>query len=84
LRAYAANTNLDEMVPGPLKGEEVFTLLDVPDAVIDLRRWAGRIKVIGRISEHQELAAAFAKSSPALRAAFDDYLRTIRADGSYD
>jgi ABC-type amino acid transport substrate-binding protein len=36
------------------------------------------------LSEHQELAAAFAKSSPALRAAFDDYLRTIRTDGSYD
>jgi glutamine transport system substrate-binding protein len=84
LRAYTANTNLDEMVPELLKGEVDFTLLDVPDAVIDLQRWAGRIKVIGPISEHQELAAAFPKSAPALRAAFDEYLRTIRADGSYD
>ncbi len=84
LRSYTASTNLDEMVPELLKGDVEFTLLDVPDAVIDLQRWAGRIKVIGPISEHQDLAAAFPKSSPALRAAFDDYLRSIRADGSYD
>jgi ABC-type amino acid transport substrate-binding protein len=84
LRSYTASTNLDEMVPELLKGDVAFTLLDVPDAVIDLQRWAGRIKVIGPISEQQELAAAFPKSSLALRAAFDDYLRGIRADGSYD
>ena len=84
LRSYTASTNLDEMVPELLKGDVEFTLLDVPDAVIDLQRWAGRIKVIGPISEHQDLAAAFPKSSPELRAAFDDYLRGIRADGSYD
>ncbi|MEI8171109.1 MAG: transporter substrate-binding domain-containing protein [Rhodoferax sp.] len=84
LRSYTANTNLDEMVPELLKGDVEFTLLDVPDAVIDLQRWAGRIKVIGPISEHQDLAAAFPKSSPVLRAAFDDYLSGIRADGSYD
>jgi len=84
LRTYTASTNLDEMVPELLKGDVDFTLLDVPDAVIDLQRWAGRIKVIGPISEHQDLAAAFSQSSPELRAAFDAYLRVIRADGTYD
>lgn len=84
LRAYTASTNLDEMVPELLRGEVDFTLLDVPDAVIDLQRWAGRIKVIGPISEHQDLAAAFPRSAPELRAAFDEYLRAIRADGRYD
>ena len=84
LRMYSASTNLDEMVPELLKGEVDFTLLDVPDAVIDLQRWAGRIKVIGPISEHQDLAAAFPQSSPKLRAAFDEYLRVIKEDGTYD
>jgi len=84
LKAYTLNTNLDEMVPALLRGDAEFTLLDIPDAVIDLQRWAGRIKVIGPISEHQELAAAFPKDSPDLRAAFDAYLRQVRADGSYD
>lgn len=84
LRAYSHSTNLDEMVPALLRGDAEFTLLDVPDAVIDLQRWAGRIKVIGPISENQELAAAFPRESPELRAAFDAYLRQMRADGSYD
>lgn len=84
LRAYTRSTNLDEMVPALLRGDAEFTLLDVPDAVLDLQRWAGRIKVIGPISELQDLAAAFPKDSPELRAAFDDYVRIIRTDGRYD
>lgn len=84
LRAYTRSTNLNEMVPALLKGEADFTLLDVPDAILDLQKWAGKIKVIGPISEEQALAAAFPKSAPQLRAAFDEYLRKIKADGSYD
>lgn len=84
LRAYTKNTNLNEMVPALLKGDADFTLLDVPDAILDLQKWAGQIKIIGPVSEEQELAAAFPRTSPALRQAFDEYLRRIRADGSYD
>jgi glutamine transport system substrate-binding protein len=84
LRAYTKNTNLNEMVPALLNGEADVTLLDVPDVILDLQKWAGKIKVIGPISGDQELAAAFSKSSPELRAAFDDYLRKIKADGTYD
>lgn len=84
LRAYTKSTNLNEMIPALLNKEAELTLLDVPDAILDLQKWAGRIKVIGPISEEQQLAAAFPKSSPDLRAAFNDYLRKIKADGSYD
>ena len=84
LRAYTKNTNLNEMVPALLKGDADFTLLDVPDAILDLQKWAGQIKIIGPVSDEQELAAAFPRSSPELRQAFDEYLRQIRADGSYD
>lgn len=84
LRTYTRSTNLNEMVPALLNGEAEFTLLDVPDVLLDLQKWAGRIKVIGPVSEEQDLAAAFRKTSPALRDVFDDYLRRMRADGSYD
>jgi ABC-type amino acid transport substrate-binding protein len=84
LHAYTRSTNINEMVPALLAGEAEFTLLDVPDAVLDLQKWAGRIKVIGPISEEQILAAAFPKTSPELRDAFDAYLTKVRADGTYD
>jgi glutamine transport system substrate-binding protein len=84
LRAYTKSTNLNEMIPALLNKDAELTLLDVPDAILDLQKWAGKIKVLGPISEEQQLAAAFPKSSPELRAAFNDYLRKIKADGTYD
>jgi len=84
LKSYTKNTNLNEMVPALLNKEAELTLLDVPDAILDLKKWAGKIKVIGPISEHQDLAAAFPKDAPELRKAFDEYLARVRADGSYD
>lgn len=84
LRSYTKSTNLNEMVPAMLGKEAYFTLLDVPDLIIDLRRWSGKIKVLGPISDHQVLAAAFLKEAPALRDAYNEYLRGIKADGSYD
>jgi ABC-type amino acid transport substrate-binding protein len=84
LRAHTKSTNLNEMVPALLKGDAEFTLLDVPDAILDLQKWSGRIKIIGPISEEQELAAAFPKNSPELRRSFNEYLARIRADGRYD
>jgi ABC-type amino acid transport substrate-binding protein len=84
LKTYTASTNLNEMVPALINRQAELTLLDVPDAILDLKRWAGRIKILGPISEHQDLAAAFPKGAPELRKAFDEYLAKIRADGSYD
>lgn len=84
LRAYTKNTNLNEMVPALLNGDAEFSLLDVPDAILDLKKWAGKIKVLGPISEEQQLAAAFPKEATELRAAFDEYLKKIKADGTYD
>lgn len=84
LRAYTRSTNLNEMVPALLGGEAELTLLDVPDAMLDLQKWAGKIKVLGPISEEQDLASAFRKSGPKLRDAFNDYLRQIKQDGTYD
>ena len=84
LKLYSKSTNLNEMVPAMLNREADLTLLDVPDAILDLKKWSGQIKVIGPISEHQNLATAFPKDAPELQKAFDDYLREIHADGSYD
>jgi ABC-type amino acid transport substrate-binding protein len=84
LKAYTKSTNPNEMVPALLNKEAELTLLDVPDAMSDLKKWSGQIKVLGPISEHQNLAAAFPKDAPHLRDAFNAYLRQIQADGTYD
>ncbi len=84
LRSYTKSSNLNEIVPALLNNEAELTLLDVPDAILDLRKWAGKIKVLGPISEEQRLAAAFPKGAPALRDAYNEYLRKIKADGTYD
>ncbi|MBF0270805.1 MAG: transporter substrate-binding domain-containing protein [Magnetococcales bacterium] len=84
LRKYTKNTNLNEMVPALLNQDAELSLLDVADALIDLQKWTGKIKVIGPVSDMQEMAAAFPKDAPELRQAFDQYLARIRKDGSYD
>ena len=84
LRPYTKNTNINEMVPAMLNGVAEYTLLDVADVILDLQKWAGRIKVLGPISEEQEMAAAFPPDAPQLRDAFNAYLRQARADGTYD
>ncbi|GAD88498.1 putative bacterial extracellular solute-binding protein [Vibrio halioticoli NBRC 102217] len=75
---------LNEMVPAILNNDADNTLLDVPDTLIALEKWPGEIKVIGPISEEQFMAAGFRKDSPKLREAFNDYLREIRRNGTYN
>jgi ABC-type amino acid transport substrate-binding protein len=84
LRAYNKSSNLNEMVPAMLNKEAELTLLDVPDAILDLRKWAGRIKILGPISGQQILATAFPKDAPALRNEFNAYLSDIKTSGVYD
>ncbi|MTW21607.1 transporter substrate-binding domain-containing protein [Allochromatium palmeri] len=84
LRVYTKSSNINEMVPALLHLEADLSLLDVPDLMLDMQKWAGTFKVIGPISEEQTLAAAFPKDAPQLRDAFNDYLRQIKVNGTYD
>jgi ABC-type amino acid transport substrate-binding protein len=74
---------LNEMAPAILNGVAESTLLDVPDALIALEKWPGEIKVIGPVSGEQEMAVAFPKDSPELRAAFNKWFDQFRKDGHY-
>jgi ABC-type amino acid transport substrate-binding protein len=75
---------LNEMAPAILNNDAESTILDVPDALIALDKWPGQLKVIGPVSEDQQMGAGFRKDSPKLRAAFNDYLEQIRQDGTYN
>jgi ABC-type amino acid transport substrate-binding protein len=74
---------LNELAPAVINGEAEMTILDVPDALIALKKWPGKIKVIGPISQPQEMAVAFPKDSTQLLKAFNEFLAKSFRDGSY-
>jgi ABC-type amino acid transport substrate-binding protein len=75
---------LNELAPALLNDESEFTLLDVPDALVALQKWPGAIKVIGPVSEPQDMAPAFRPADAELQAAFNTFLGERKADGSFD
>jgi ABC-type amino acid transport substrate-binding protein len=77
------NGNLNEIAPAVVNGEAEMTILDVPDALIALEKWPGKIKIIGPISPPQTMAVGFRKSSPRLREAFNEYLSGIIQHRAY-
>jgi hypothetical protein len=77
------NGNLNEMAPALISREAEFTILDVPDALIAMEKWPGKIKIIGPMSPPQIMAAGFPKSSPKLREAFNNYLKVIKHNDEY-
>ena len=83
LKNFAGNLELNDIIPALLKGEADMSLLDVPDVIVGMEKWAGQIKVIGPISEEQSMAAGFRKTSPELRKAFNEFFAQLQRDGTY-
>lgn len=75
---------VDELAAALIQGEGELALLDVAGAMAALRRYPGRIKVIGPASSPQAVVAAFRPGAPQLRAAFDLFLAEARRDGTLD
>lgn len=82
--AVAFTENLNALVPAVINGEAETTLLEVPDALTALQKWPGQIKVIGPLSPMQNMACAFDKNAPELRAAFNRFFEGIMRDGTYE
>ena len=74
---------LNELVPAVINGESELTLLDVPDALVALQKWPGEIKVIGPVSERQDMAPAFRPGDNDLREAFNAFLKKMKASGEF-
>lgn len=74
---------LNELAPALIAGEAESILLDGPDAMIALEKWTGQVKVIGPISELQNMGVGFPKGSPELRQAFDEFFERYVSNGSY-
>jgi ABC-type amino acid transport substrate-binding protein len=75
--------NLNEMAPALLKGEGDLTILDVPDALVALDKWKGKLKIIGPVSDRQLMAVAFPKDAPKLLEAYNAFISKSMHDGTY-
>ncbi|MBN2254368.1 MAG: transporter substrate-binding domain-containing protein [Deltaproteobacteria bacterium] len=75
--------NLNDLAPAVINGDADATLLDVPDALIALEKWGGKVKVIGPVSHVQCMGFAFAKTSPRLLEAFNNFFKVCKDNGTY-
>lgn len=80
---YSSEVNVNEIAPAVMHNVSDTALLDVPDALVALEKWAGKIKVIGPVSDIQEMAAAFRPGDTQLREAFNHYVRALILSGEY-
>ncbi|MCD4781844.1 MAG: transporter substrate-binding domain-containing protein [Candidatus Omnitrophica bacterium] len=75
--------NLNQIAPAVIKGDASSSILDVPDALVALEKWAGEIKVIGPVSHQQVMGTAFRKDSPELKTEFKKFFTQCKDDGTY-
>jgi ABC-type amino acid transport substrate-binding protein len=73
--------SLNELAPALMNGDSELTLLDVPDALVALQKWPGKIKVIGPVSERQEMAPAFRPEDKDLLESFNGFLESMKKSG---
>ena len=83
VRMFPVDRSLDEMIPSVMAQIADAALIDVPVALVGLSNWPGKIKVIGPISETQEMAAAFSKTSPNLQREFAFFFKKFKESGQY-
>ncbi len=75
--------SLNDMAGVVMSGEIETALLDVPDCLVAMQKWPGKIKIIGPVSAPQDMAAAFRKDSPELRNEFNRFIAESRKNGSF-
>lgn len=81
---FPKNKEIINMIPTLIDNKNLdFTLMDVEDALIALKKWQTQIKVIGPITPTQDMGAAFRKDSPQLLEAFNRYFKLIKENGTY-
>jgi ABC-type amino acid transport substrate-binding protein len=83
VKYFTESEIINDIVPAMMDGLADATLLDIPDALITLQKWAGEIKIIGPVIDSQIMGAAVDKSSPELLKAFNDFFKQIWSDGTY-
>ncbi len=78
---YDDSLNLNDLAPAVIKGHTELTILDVPDTLVALAKFPGKLKVLGTVSEKQVMAFGISKDSPKLLESFNRFLEELRKSG---
>ena len=82
-KIIAFQGKLNEIAPAMLNKDAEMTILDVPDALVALDKWKGKIKILGPVSGKQQMAGGFSKESPKLLEAYNAFINKAQHDGTY-
>jgi ABC-type amino acid transport substrate-binding protein len=74
---------LDDLSSAVIKGEADTAIMEMPDALIALKKHPGGLKIVGPLSTTQDMAVGFAKESTNLQREFAKFLVQIKKDGRY-
>jgi ABC-type amino acid transport substrate-binding protein len=74
---------LDDLSSAVIKGESETAIMEMPDALLSLKKHPGKLKIIGPLSSAQDMSAATAKDSVELKGEFKKFFTQIRKDGTY-
>jgi len=74
---------LDDLSSAVIKGESETAIMEMPDALLALKKYPGKIKIIGPLTSTQDMAVGFAKDSTELKAEFSKFFNSIKKDGNY-
>jgi len=78
---YDDKLNLNDLAPAVIKGDADITILDVPDSLVALAKFPGKLKVLGAITEKQDMAFGISKDCPELLLSFNAFLDNIKRSG---
>ncbi len=78
---YMEGVTLNDLAAVLIKGPAGISILDVPDSLVALSKFPGKIKILGSITGKQDMAFGISKDSPKLLASFNEFLEELKSSG---
>ncbi len=78
---YKEGITLNDLAAALVKGAAEVSILDVPDSLIALSKFPGKIKILGSITGKQDMGFGFSKDSPKLLESFNQFLVELKSSG---
>ena len=78
---YMEGITLNDLAAALIKGAAEISILDVPDSLVALSKFPGKIKILGSITEKQDMGFGISKDSPKLLESFNAFLDELKSSG---